>query len=182
MRKAWGSWLAALSAPAGLAAWGIYRIGILHESSIDFHNLQGLVYSALISPSAHQVVPVQAFLWPWQVLWLAFSQALRAPDADLVINLVLGFGFLVMLAAAWRFMKTGGRLYSLAVTLAAFSYYTGPVHPVMGLPRHLLVALPVFVGLAAAVRKPWQKQVLIFVQLLGLVLLVLLYVIEAGVP
>jgi len=180
--KAWREWLAALAAPLGLAAWSVYRLGVLHEGRPDFHSLQALVYSALISPSAHLVVPVQAFVWPWQALWTAVAKALRAPDTDILVNLALGLGFLLVLAGAWRHLKIGDQLFALAITLISFSYSTGPVHPYMGLPRHLLVALPVFVGLGAALRKPWQRRIVILVQVLGMILLLLLYVLETWVP
>jgi hypothetical protein len=182
LRRAWREWLAALAAPLGLAAWSVYRLGVLHEGRLDFSSLQALVYSALISPSAHAVVPVQAFVWPWQAIGLAVTKALRAPDVDILVNLALGLGFLLALAFAWRQLKIGGRLFALAVTLVSFCYSTGPVHPLMGLPRHLMVALPVFVGLGAALRKPWQRTLLLAIQSLLLMLLLLLYVIEAWVP
>lgn len=181
LRKAWRAWLGILAAPAGLATWTAYRLGILHEGGFDFRNLQGLVYSALISPAAHQVVPVQAFLWPWQALGLAVSKAVHAPDTDIWLDLVIAAGFLLALVAAWTHLKTGDRLFVLAITLVSFCYYTGPVHPYMGLPRHLLVALPVFVGLGAALRKRWQQALVMGLLVLGLVLLLLMFVLEAWV-
>ena len=45
-------------------------------------------------------------------------------------------------------MTISYRIYSLTMTWLAFSYYTGPYYPYMGLPRHLLLAFPVFIGLA----------------------------------
>jgi Mannosyltransferase (PIG-V) len=180
--KAWREWLAVLAAPLGLTAWSVYRLGVLHEGRPDFHGLQALVYSTLISPSARLVVPVQAFVWPWQALGAAITKALRAPDTDILVNLALGLGFLLALAVAWRQLKIGDQLFALAVTLISFCYSTGPAHPYMGLPRHLMVALPVLAGLGAALRKPWQRQVVILVQALGMILLLLLYVLEAWVP
>jgi hypothetical protein len=182
VRRAWREWLSALAAPLGLAAWSVYRLGVLHEGGLDFHSLQTLVYSALISPSAHQVVPAQAFVWPWQALGLAITKVLRAPDIDVLVDLILGLGFVLALAVAWRQLKIGERLFALAITLVSFCYSTGPTHPFMGLPRHLMVALPVFVGLGAALRRPWPRALLLAVQLLLLVLLVQLYVLEAWVP
>ncbi len=179
--KAAGGWLAVLAAPAGMAAWTVYRLAVLHEGSLDFHNLQGLIYSAFVSPSAHQVVPVQAFLWPWQALGLAISKAVHAPDADIWIDLLVAAWFLFILLAAWRHLKTGDRLFVLTITAVSLCYYTGPVHPYMGLPRHLFVALPVFTGLGAALRKPWQQASVLGVQTLGFVLLLMTYVLEAWV-
>jgi Gpi18-like mannosyltransferase len=41
--KAWRAWLTTLAAPAGLAAWWFYRIGCLHEGSLNFASLQGFI-------------------------------------------------------------------------------------------------------------------------------------------
>jgi hypothetical protein len=182
LKRAWGAWLAVLAAPAGLAAWSVYRLGVLHEGKLDFQDLQGLVYSALISPAAHQVVPVQSFLWPWQALWIAVSKAVHAPDVDILVNLALGIGFVLALLAAWPHLKIGERLYSLAITLISFSLSSGPIHPYISLPRHLFLALPVFVGLGAVLTKPWHKLLVIIVQVLAMLLLLLLYVLEAWIP
>ena len=78
-------------------------------------------------------------------LWL-----LSVPDH----RLTFGTGFLLILALAWRYMRPSYRIYALAITLLAFSYHTGPLYPYMGLPRHLLLAFPVFIGLGARLRHP----------------------------
>ncbi len=177
-----GWWLALLSAPAGLICWTIYRLVVLHEGHLDFGSVQGLIYSAMVSSSASQVVPRQAFLWPWQTLSLAFSKAYQSPDLDIGVNLVLAAGFMLALLSAWKYMRNGERWYSIAITLVSFSYYTGPIHPVMGLPRHLLAALPIFIGLGARLDQAWKRGAILAIQFAGFILLLLLYVLEAWVP
>ena len=180
--RAWRALLAALAAPLGLAAWSAFRLFGLHEGRLDPSSLQALVYSALISPSAHRVVPLQAFVWPWQAASLIAVKLAQHPDADILVDLALGLAFLAALALAWRYLRPADRLYTAAVTLVSFCYSTGPVHPTMGLPRHLLAALPVFIGLGAALKRAWQRRLLLAVGLAGLILLTLLYVLEAWVP
>jgi hypothetical protein len=40
------------------------------------------------------------------------------------------------------------RLYSLTITLLSLCYYNGVKSPLLSLPRHMLLALPIFIVLA----------------------------------
>jgi hypothetical protein len=44
------------------------------------------------------------------------------------------------------------RLYCAAILLISLSFYAGDIDPFLALPRHLLLAFPVFIGLAARYR------------------------------
>jgi len=68
------------------------------------------------------------------------------------------------------------------MTLAAFSYHTGSLHPYMGLPRHLLLAFPVFIPLGRVVRRRWQRLALVTIAALGWTLMNGFYVLHAWVP
>jgi hypothetical protein len=179
---AWRDWLALGLIPAGLLLWLVYRAVVLQDLHADFHNPQALIYSLLVSPSASKVVPVQALLWPWQTLGLALEKLWRAPEYDLVIDLALGVGFLALLGLAWRRLRTSYQLYALAIVLVSFGYYTGPLYPYMGLPRHLLLACPVFIGLGPVFRQRLPRLCITAVGLLGMLFLLLQYVIEGWVP
>jgi len=181
LKKAWRAWLTTLAAPAGLAAWAIYRIGFLHEGSLDFSNPQGLIYSALLSPSADKVVVGQAFRWPWEAFAVAISKAIHTPEINVFVNLALGLGFVVAFAVAWKYLNIPDRLYSLAIILVSFCVTTGE-YAYISLPRHLLLALPVFIGLAVALKKPWQRKTLIAVQIIGAMFLLVLYVFIQLIP
>jgi hypothetical protein len=181
IKSAWRAWLAALAAPFGLVVWGIYRIGYLHEGSLDFSSIQGLIYSALLSPAANAIIPGQAFHWPWEAFRLVVSDAIHFPEINVFVNLTLGISFVVAFVIAWRYLNIADRLYSLAIILVSFSVTTIDLAYV-SLPRHLLLALPVFIGLAAALRKPWQKGVIIAVQLTGMIFLMALYVFTQLIP
>jgi hypothetical protein len=179
--KAWRVWLATLAAPAGLVAWGIYRIGYLHEGSLDFSNPQGLIYSALLSPSASIVVKGQAFQWPWDAFGVAISKAIHTPEINVLVNLAIGIAFLVAFAVAWKHLNIADRLYSLAIILVSFSVTTGE-YAYISLPRHLFLALPVFIGLAAALKKPWQRQTILAIQMVAMMFLLVLYVFIQLIP
>ena len=149
LRKKWRDWMALGLIPLGLVVWLIYRAVILSDIHFSFSNFQEFVYSIAISPSATMVVPVQEFIWPWLALKNSLVKIITNPDIDIWVNIILAVSFLILLAISWKKLRLSYKLYSLGITWVSFSYYTGPVHPYMGLPRHLLLAFPVFIGLAA---------------------------------
>ena len=181
VKRTWRAWAATLAAPAGLAAWAIYRIAVLHEGRLDFSNPQGLIYSALLSPSASIVVKGQAFAWPWNAFAVAVSKAIHTPEINVFVNLTLGVLFVAAFAAAWKHLHIAERIYSLAIILVSFSVTTGD-YAYISLPRHLLLALPVFIGLAAALKKSWQRKTLIAIQIIGAMFLLVLYVFIQLIP
>lgn len=180
---AWRDWLAVALIPTGLLVWLMYRAVVLGDLQANFASPQALIYSLIISPSSSKVVPVQAFLLPPHAMWLALSKFGRAPELSLLIDLILGGAWLALLCFAWRGMRTSYRIYSITIALLSFGYYTGPFLPYMGLPRHLLLAFPVFIGLGSVMRgRVILRPRLIAGGLLGILLLVWFYAFEAWVP
>jgi hypothetical protein len=185
LRKLLGSWKHYISLgliPAGYLSWIIYRTLVLSDVRPDFSKPLTFLSSLLLSPSGTNVVPIHGLLWPWEVIRLAVVKLLQAPDLDLIVNLILGAGFLVLLAIAWKNMRWGYRLYALTITIISFSFYTGPVHPYMGMPRHLLLAFPVFIGAAPKIDRPWKRLLVIGLSVAGWFSLLGLYGLEAWVP
>jgi hypothetical protein len=182
--KAWRIWLALISAPMGLVIWAIYRLGYLHEGTLDVHNLQGFIYSALLSPSAKKIIPDQVLMWPWEALTNAVFKIADTMQIQGMINLSLGLGFILLFALAWKHMNPADRLYSLAVTLVSFSLSIGSTstYVYMSLPRHLLPAVPVFIGLAGSLKKAWQQRAVIGVQFSLQVFALMLYVFQTWIP
>ncbi|MGC8947471.1 MAG: hypothetical protein ACP5N6_15100 [Anaerolineae bacterium] len=174
--------LSLLLVPLGYGLWVAYRLLVLRDATPDFSSVRGLIYSLLVSPSAGRVVPVQEFLWPWEALRQAVLHLARTGDLNTVYNLVLAGFFLLLLALSWCRLRTSDRLYVAAVALAAFSYHTGPLHLYMGLPRHLLLAFPVFLPLGRVVRRHWQRLSLVTVAAIGWALMTGFYVLHAWVP
>lgn len=182
IRTAWRDWLALGVIPFGMLIWIVYRAIAINDLHVNLNNLQSLIYSILISPSSNQIVETQYFLWPWQSLWLALSHVWLKPDLDLVINLVLGAYFIVILVLAWRGMRISYRIYVVIMMLVAFSYYTGPIHPYMGLPRHLYLAFPLFIGLAPVVKYPWTRLLAVATGWFGMLFLLLTYTKTGWIP
>jgi hypothetical protein len=179
--KTWTNWLAPLAAPLVLVAWGTYRIGFLHEKSLDLSSFQGLIYSAFLSPSANKVIADQAFRWPWDALILAFSKVIHTPDLSGFINLTLGIGFLIAFFLAWKHLMDAERIYCLVIILVSFSVTTGQ-YAYVSLPRHLFLAFPVFIGLAEALQKIQSKIFLIACQTIGYIFLIYCCVLNGWIP
>ncbi|WP_026370825.1 glycosyltransferase 87 family protein [Kallotenue papyrolyticum] len=176
----WRSWLALAPIPLAMLLWLVYRALALGDLRADWSSPQALIYSVLISPSASKVVPQQAFVPPWMALAHALARLAHAP-LDIGTDLALGLFFLLLTALAWPCLRGGDRWLVAALVLVSFSYYTGPFYPYMGLPRHLLLAVPVFIGLAARL-KPQRVARVLLPGLAGLLWLTMLYVLEAWVP
>lgn len=176
-RCAWGILLLPILAVTG---WSLVRIVAIDGLPSFGQGLNAWIYTLLFSPHANQVVPIQAFLWPWEAVGRAIGKLLREPDVDLVVNLILAAWFLLLAAWAWRWMDRGEQLYTLAIALSAFSYHTGPVHPYMGLPRHLWIAFPVFLALGRS--RSDLVGIAPIIQMPMFFFTVGLYVLEAWVP
>lgn len=178
---AWRDWLALGLIPLGLLVWLLYRALALGDLQANVTNPQTLIYSLLISPSASKVVPHQSFLPPWQALWRALQIVAHDPTVDVVVDLTLGAAWLTLLALAWRGMRTSYRIYAIVIGLVSFSYHTGQFFPYMGLPRHLMLAFPVYIGLGRIIR-PRLRPLVIIGGILGMLFLLLLYALEAWTP
>ena len=171
----WRSLVALGLLPLSLWGWIAYRELVIEGFAISLESFHSFIYSTIITPSASQVVPEQKFVWPWRGLWLAGSKFMVAPDLDLAINLILASCFVLLLVISWRKLRVSYRIYVLSITAVSFSYYTGPVNPYMGLPRHLLLAFPVFMGLGAELSRPWQRLLWVSVGSMSVLFLLLLY-------
>ncbi len=178
----WRDWLALILIPIGTLVWLIYRAFFLNDLHAKYANFQDFIYSLAISPSAINVAPNQQFIWPWQALYDSFVKLSTQPDIDIWVNIITGIFFLVLLAITWRKMRISYRIYSLMITLVSFSYYTGPVHPYMGLTRHLFLAFPVFIGTSTLVNKQSIRLLLIGISVTGMLFMLGLFVLNVWVP
>lgn len=180
--RSWKGWLAVFGPAAGLAVWLVYRAIFLRDLLINSLQIKSLIYSGLISSSAVKVVPVYQFTWPWQALWLALNKSINSPDIDILIDLILGAIFILLLALSWSHINISYRIYSAVIFLVSFSYSTGPIHPYMGLPRHLYLAFPVFIGLAPTLRQQKRWLIAVIGGILGMLFLIAGYVLNGWVP
>jgi len=147
----WRRWSATLIVPAGYALWIAYRALAINDVKPDFSSAQRFIYSVMISPSHYQVFPDQQFLPPWTALWKATRILWHGGlHFSAYGDALLGAVFVTMLIFGWRHLRTSYRIYSVAIVLVGLSYHTGSlVNPYTALPRHLLLAFPIFIGVAA---------------------------------
>jgi hypothetical protein len=178
----WRGLIAVAAAPLAYLAWIVYRSVVIGDGRPDLSSLHSLLYSTLLAPSSAKVVPVQTILPPWEALYRAIAIIIERPKFYNAFNLVLAGIFVLLLIAAWRHMRTSYKLLSAALVLVSFSYYTGPAMPYMGLPRHLLLAFPVFIGAAPFLEKGKRRHLAAILFLPLMLFVVIVYVLEAWVP
>ena len=99
-----------------------------------------------------------------------------------LIDFIFAAYFIVLLVMAWRSMRISYRIYTGAIVLISFAYHTGPFYPYMGLPRHLLLAFPVFIGLGSIIQRSWQRLLMGSVGICGFFFLLFMYEIEGWIP
>jgi hypothetical protein len=182
IKKDWRSWLAISLIPAGYLTWIAYRLYALNDSALNLNSLHSTIFSIFISPSAIEVVPQQHFTWPWLALGLAIQKLIESPDLDLWVNISSAGFFLALLMVSWKELKPAYRLYVVLITLISFSYSTGIVHPYMGLPRHLLLAFPVFIYAAPKLNRPVWGPMIISLLSIAYLFTIVIYSLEALVP
>jgi Gpi18-like mannosyltransferase len=178
----WKNWVSLLLIPMGYLLWIFYRAQYTNGLRVNFTSVHQFIYSFFISPSASEVVEQQQFLWPWQSVYLSLEKLITEPDLDIWINLIAGLVFIVMLGISWRKMRMSYRIYCLLIALVSFSYYTGPVHPYMGLPRHLLLAFPIYIGAPLVITRPWMRLLVVALSAAGMTFLLGMYVLHTWVP
>ena len=181
VRQNWKKFLSLAIIPACYVFWVLYRSIALGDLSIKLGSLQSLIYSVFISPSAAEVVPQQSFIWPWKAIGLSIQKMARQPDVDIWVNMILGTIFLILLGVSWKSMKPAYRLYSAIIFLISFSYYTGPIHPYMGLPRHLLLAFPLFIFISPGLNRAFLRPAYLILMGSIYIFLIYLYELEAWV-
>ena len=126
----------------------------------------------------HAVVSLLAgaplLLVPGQMLtWLGWA------PIDPLVSRVLGAALLALAWSSFRGWKATERT-RVAILVEMEAVFA--VLACVGLLRHLWLAFPVYIGLAAAVRKPWARLALTGTGFLSMLYLMLLYGFEAWVP
>ena len=169
--------------PVAYGLWILYRTFALADSYPDFSSLNGLIYSTLISRSTYVVVAEQEFLFPLHALYLAISKLWQDPNVPTSTDLFLGACVVAITILSWRYLRNSYRVYVLIVVIISFGFHTGMQvsSPYMGLPRHLLLAFPLFIGLAPRVT-PYTMNKLFKIGLLGMLLLTFFHCLRVWVP
>lgn len=154
----WRSWLSFLLIPFAYLGWVLYRVLGVDHVKPDFSSFNSLISSTLLSQGSHIVVKDHGFIWPWKAVYLAVERAVSINYVNPWMDLLLGFIFLLLIVLAWREMRASYRVYVVLIAVVSFSFHTG-MTPTGGaylsLPRHLLLAFPVFIGLAGRIPERW---------------------------
>ena len=66
----------------------------------------------------------------------------------LVFDLLLGYTMLAVVALGWRSMDALEQLYCAGIITLSLCYYNGVLDPYLSLPRHMLLAFPLYIALA----------------------------------
>ncbi len=68
------------------------------------------------------------------------------------------------------------------IVFISFAYTTGPEWAYMGLPRHLLLAFPVFLGAGSVFAPGKRRELAAFACMLGMLFLMSTFALEGWVP
>ncbi len=149
----WSSWLSLGLVPLGYVAWILYRALAVNDVSPDLSSPQKFIYSVMISPTTYNILDQQQFLPPWVAMWRALQLLWEGRvHWGAYIDTCLGLVFIGMFVLGWRYLRMSYRIYSIVIILVSLSFYTGTINPYISLPRHLLLAFPVFIGFASRYR------------------------------
>jgi hypothetical protein len=148
-RARWWDGAALALVPLSYGAFVVYRaiaIGDL-DALAQAHGPVDILHKVLVSRSG--IVAGQRIAWPWELLFdqIALIRT-SATNYHLTIDLLLGWLLIGVVLLGLRGMHTLERLYSLAIVLLALCYYIGDINPYMALPRHIMLAFPLYITLA----------------------------------
>jgi len=164
----WTDWFSVTLIPLAYLFWIVYRTNVLLNVRPDFSSWDGFISSTLISPVTRQIVKGVRFTWPWEAIYFAIKRALSLSYVNPWADLIFGSLFVLLILLAWRHMRSSYQLYVVVLALISFSFHTGMESTggaFLSLPRHLLLAFPVFIGLGARWKRvsSWPIIVLGFV-------------------
>jgi Gpi18-like mannosyltransferase len=154
--------LATALVPAGYAVWILYRALAINDVRPEFTSAKKFIYSVMLSPTTYDILGNQQFLLPWIAIFRAAKVLTKKDIYPMAyFDAILAILFITMFALAWRHLRMSYRLYSLIIILVSLSFFTGYYNPYISLPRHLLLAFPVFIGVTRY-RKPSTLLLVVF--------------------
>jgi hypothetical protein len=171
--------------PLAYSAFVIYRtVGLgevtgLNNAGTPFQYL----WSLLVSESAQNVAYGQRIAWPWEVFWDHFQQIRLYPQKyPLYIDLALGWGLALIVLLGLPTMTLAERWYSIGILILSFCYYNGQLMPYMALPRHVILAFPLYIVLARWLINTVTYRPTVQILFVSNLLLACLYGLVAWVP
>ena len=149
-RVAWFHGFAILLVPLGYALFVAYRaltLGDVHLASA--HNAFDAAWRIVVSSSAQKVMPGQKPALPWEVLASQWHLLTTTPGAyHLAIDLFLGGAMALVALLGWKHLHPTERGFALGITALSLCYQNGATQPLMALPRHMMLAFPLYLTLA----------------------------------
>lgn len=136
--------------PLGYGLFVLYRTVALGEIAkiLSAKSPLDLLHSLLVSRSAEKVVLGQRISWPWDPFIDQIRQFFLTFNYPLAIDFLLGWGMVLVLVIGWRRMTTAEALFAAGICFLSLFYYNGVMAPYLSLPRHILLAFPLYVILA----------------------------------
>jgi mannosyltransferase PIG-V len=142
---------ALLLVPLGYGLVVAYRALAFNELSVLAHTRgpADFLYTLLVSPAAETVAAGQRIAWPWETFVAELHLIITsANNYYMLIDLVLGWAAVLIVLVGLRWMNRLDRLYAIGVVALALCYYNGDLSPYMALPRHVMLAFPLWIVLA----------------------------------
>lgn len=149
-RARWWEAAAAGLVPLAYAGFVLYRIAALSDAAAlaEARGPLDLLHKILVSRAG--IVAGQRIAWPWELLVDQIQLIARSnSNYHLLIDLLLGWALVAAALLSLRSMHILERLYVLAIVGLALCYYIGDINPYMALPRHIMLAFPLYFPLAA---------------------------------
>lgn len=181
-RTRWWHAAAAALVPLAYAAFVLYRVAALGDMAAlaAARGPLDLLHKILVSRAG--IVAGQRIAWPWELLIDQLRLIARSdPNYHLLIDLLLGWALVAAALLSLPRMHPLERLYTLAIVGLALCYYIGDINPYMALPRHILLAFPLYIPLATQLGGPRFRLVALLLLAVNL-LLAGLYFFRGWIP
>lgn len=144
----------------GYGAFVMYRLRVLHDfDPAQAKSTAEFVRGILVSPAAQKVVPGQHLAWPWQTVAAQWKLLAATHAYHLAIDLFFGGALVILALCGWKHLHPTERLFALAIVLLSLCYFNGAFQPLLSLPRHMMIAFPIYLTLARwAVKTPTRQR------------------------
>lgn len=157
-RFTWHILLTPLLVCAGYGAFVVYRIFVLHDADFSkAHTPLQVLRMILVSPAAQNIVPGQHLAWPWQTIEAQWRLMPVTKGQPLIIDLLLGGAMVIASLCGWKNLHPTERMYSFTIAMLPLCYYNGKDHPLLSLPRHVMLAFPLYITLARSAQHPMAR-------------------------
>ena len=159
--RRWRDVFSLLLIVAGYGAFVVYRLRVLHDfDPATAKNSLELLRGLLVSPASQNVVPGQHLAWPWQTAIAQWQRLMATPHGyHLAIDLFLGGAMALLALCGWKNLHPTERLFALCIALLSLCYFNGAAQPLLSLPRHVMLAFPLYITLARwAAKTPARER------------------------